>query len=519
MILPLALAFGAPFDPASVKRDAKVAYGFGSGKTVQEAQEIAFNEVIADALAGLRSAKPEGDGKIHIDKELAKVFKLDDLKPFLNQKDEGVVWVGYRINRADFAKTEAPREADLRADLAPQFKVIAGNTDKSLQDRMVEAGYLLNRLYEEGVYDVLSASPNGSTLLSKDIEKFYSGLVSGLKVAISQDSGLIYSTAAIGITVTLKDKPVAALPVALRWSNGKRELLLSAVTDDQGKAALAMPADKDFLNRKLTLKIGTGFSVKVPESAFLVAVDKSFTRELAFRQTEDAGKIAANEVSIAGGAFSAGAVKQDRRASANTEKPRQVNLADFAIDRYPVTNALWAAYIDDAKIPEDQWPEYWDNSDFNKPNQPVVGVSYEEVVKFAKWLSSRLGYTKRLPTEDEYERAARGDLAVVYPWGDQPATDGKRANYNKADKYESTSPVGSFENGKTASGLYDMSGNVWEWTSTGPDANMMDDPSWKLVKGGSWMDGPNELRISNRRALDPAQRYQDVGFRLVREVK
>ena len=98
------------------------------------------------------------------------------------------------------------------------------------------------------------------------------------------------------------------------------------------------------------------------------------------------------------------------------------------------------------------------------------------------------------------------------------ATDGVRANYNGNKRFDSTSPVGSYENGKNVAGIFDLSGNVWEWTSTSPDANMSDDVSWKIVKGGSWMDGPSELRISNRRALDPAQRYQDVGFRLVREV-
>ncbi len=121
--------------------------------------------------------------------------------------------------------------------------------------------------------------------------------------------------------------------------------------------------------------------------------------------------------------------------------------------------------------------------------------------------------TKRLPTEDEWERAARGGLDVIYPWGDQSPADGLRANYRGNGRFAGPSPVGSYESGVNAYGLADMAGNVWQWTAT-----PYGDGAAIVVKGGSWMDGPLDLRISNRRDLDPSRGYVDVGFRLVREV-
>ncbi len=161
------------------------------------------------------------------------------------------------------------------------------------------------------------------------------------------------------------------------------------------------------------------------------------------------------------------------------------------------------------------FPEYWDNPDYNQPDQPVVGVSFEDANRFAAWLSDRLGVDKRLPTEDEWEKAARGGQDVIYPWGDQSPADGVRANYSGNGRFGATSPVGSFEAGRNAYGLYDMAGNVWQWTSTPLVA--ASGTGRRIVKGGSWMDGPTDLRVSNRRDVDPSVGYVDVGFRLVRE--
>jgi formylglycine-generating enzyme required for sulfatase activity len=210
-----------------------------------------------------------------------------------------------------------------------------------------------------------------------------------------------------------------------------------------------------------------------------------------------------------------GALARDKRA-AKKEARRDEQLDDFSIGVYLVTNAQYGVYLEDAK--SDSYPEYWDNPDYNQPDQPVIGLSLTEAQAYAAWLSDKIGAVMRLPTEGEWEKAARGGQDAIYPWGDQLPSDGSRANYSGNGRFKATSPVGSFENGRNAYGLYDMAGNVWQWTLATRDADGDGMEESSIVKGGSWMDGQTDLRVSNRRELDPSKPYADVGFRLVREV-
>ena len=180
-----------------------------------------------------------------------------------------------------------------------------------------------------------------------------------------------------------------------------------------------------------------------------------------------------------------------------------------------MTNALYGMFLDDTR--SGSFPEYWDNPVYNQDDQPVIGVTLEDANRFAAWLSERLGVVKRLPTEDEWEKAARAGQDVIYPWGDQSPAEGVRANFSGNGRFTAPSPVGSYEAGANAYGLLDMAGNVWQWTSTAYGAAGAG-AATVIVKGGSWMDGPTDLRISNRRDVDPAKGYVDVGFRLVTEV-
>ena len=203
----------------------------------------------------------------------------------------------------------------------------------------------------------------------------------------------------------------------------------------------------------------------------------------------------------------------------NNEKPvHTVYLNAFYIDRYEVTNAQYKKFMDAKgyKAPT------WNYSNFNAPNQPVVGVSWNDAIAYAEWAD------ERLPTEAEWEKSARGGLVgKKYPWGDNLTHND--ANYwgtSGKDKWKYASPVGSFA--PNGYGLYDMAGNVWEWCAdwynesyytnsprqnpTGPSSGES-----RVARGGSWFnDDDYLLRVAYRGYLGPTLVNEGTtGFRCV----
>ncbi|MBZ0160237.1 MAG: formylglycine-generating enzyme family protein [bacterium] len=142
-------------------------------------------------------------------------------------------------------------------------------------------------------------------------------------------------------------------------------------------------------------------------------------------------------------------------------------------------------------------PASWNAPEGNQPDHPVVGVSLYEAEAYAKWAG------KRLPTEQEWERAARGTDGRVYPWGDE--FDKEKCNSWEAD-IGRTTPVTKYVNGLSPDGCYDMAGNVWEWTASREE-------DFFVIRGGSWYDATQLVRSAFRSKGMLTFRYDNVGFR------
>ena len=224
------------------------------------------------------------------------------------------------------------------------------------------------------------------------------------------------------------------------------------------------------------------------------------------------------------------------------EKPRHKVYVDaFYIDKYEVTNAQYKKFVDaNPQWQKDRIPEKYHDGDYlkhwngnnyppDKGNHPVVYVSWYAAMAYAEWNG------KRLPTEAEWEKAGRGDrYSRDYAWGD--SLDPHKANYD--ENIGETTPVGTYD--MNGYGLYDMTGNVWEWCldeynadfySVSPPrnpvaggavngilSNWRDIRSVRVLRGGSWISNAKFLRVSDRTRFTPRVTNKARGFRCVKPV-
>jgi formylglycine-generating enzyme required for sulfatase activity len=211
------------------------------------------------------------------------------------------------------------------------------------------------------------------------------------------------------------------------------------------------------------------------------------------------------------------------------EKPvHAVYLDAFNIDKYEVTNALYKICVEANACGFPKFensnlrPTYYGDQRFDQ--YPVIGVTWDMAKGYCEWRKARL------PTEAEWEKAARGTKGREYPWGE--GIDPTHANYNAENDPNyagDTSPVDAYPNGVSQYGVFDMAGNVWEWTSDiynadyyaslalpvanplGPDSGV-----YRVVKGGSWDSNGFDLRSARRNWIDPSKANIYIGFRCVR---
>jgi formylglycine-generating enzyme required for sulfatase activity len=265
-------------------------------------------------------------------------------------------------------------------------------------------------------------------------------------------------------------------------------------------------------------------------------------------------------------------LKKQKTQVYDGEKPAHtVYVSEFSIARFPVTNAEFALFVEkggyspqaewwsaegrrwrtgewdsnlsvyDKSIQEDirRWlerrppeqrrqPFFWDDPQWKAPNLPVVGVSWFEAEAYANWLKILTGQPYRLPTEAEWEKAARGEEGYLWPWGN--TWDAGRCNNTEPeDKIGRTSPIGMYPHGESPYHVLEMVGNVWEWCADWWQADIyqsragqeVKDPcgpetgSVRVLRGGSWNFARNDARCAYRSRGGPDVFNYDLGFRLV----
>lgn len=240
----------------------------------------------------------------------------------------------------------------------------------------------------------------------------------------------------------------------------------------------------------------------------------------------------AEMVLIPGGEFTMGATESDKDADEDEKPTRKVYIKSFYIYKFEVTNRQYANFIGKTGYkPEGEWKLL-----FNKftADHPVVEVSWEDALAYCKWVGGRL------PTEAEWEKAARGTDGRIYPWGNKWDPDKcnmklmktKRWKVAKLEKHDDiwygTLPVGSFKTGVSPYGVFDMAGNVEEWCSDyfledyykdSPSRNPRGprDGDARVLRGGGFFAEKEDVHCTSREDDDPAKWCNLYGFRVVVE--
>jgi eukaryotic-like serine/threonine-protein kinase len=227
---------------------------------------------------------------------------------------------------------------------------------------------------------------------------------------------------------------------------------------------------------------------------------------------------------IPAGEFLMGAAESDKQAFDNEKPQHKVYLDAFWIDQTEVTNAMYAKCMKagvchaPSSIQSSTRTSYYGNPQFD--TYPVVYVDWNDATAYCQWAGGDL------PTEAQWEKAARGNDERTYPWGNQ-SPDKTRLNYNM--EVRDTTQVGTYPTGASPYGALDMAGNVWEWVADwygetyytrSPDRNPTGPVSGteRVLRGGSWdyEDEPSIVRISARLVSRPGYQYDYDGFRCAR---
>lgn len=320
----------------------------------------------------------------------------------------------------------------------------------------------------------------------------------------------------------LQSTATAALVLAVQPSFAQDDCrqLISAnclATLDAGASPAAIECPSQWANYRACLERLTGGR----------ASGGSFEQRLVSRRNAEGGDerglrecpACPEMVAIPTGAFVMGSPLHERGRNFSESPRREVVVPAFAISVSEVTNAQWRACLQDKGCGGYE-PTY---SGSERANYPVISVSWRDARAYAEWLSKKTGATYRLPSEAEWEYAARAGSNTPYWWGD--TANRKQASYGP---FGQTKPVRSYP--ANPFGLYDVHGNVWEWTEDCWNNSYVDAPkdgsAWSTgdcefapLRGGSWNSLANNLRAANRKRSRRDGRGLNAGFRVARSLE
>ncbi len=237
------------------------------------------------------------------------------------------------------------------------------------------------------------------------------------------------------------------------------------------------------------------------------------------------GKDRAPMVEIPTGSFPMGVPPGDRDGGRDEYPRHEVVLDTFLIDQFEVTNGRYLEFIKSTghrvpQNPTNPTRNLWQGGTITESlaERPVINVDWFDADAYCKWAG------KRLPSEAEWEKAAKGTSDRRFPWGNVEPT-AKHLNYNQKWIGEKTlMPVGSYEAGKSPYGVYDIVGNVWEWVNDWYDARYYEkspsknppgpqEGTKKVIRGAGWQNETPTVRIFTRVDSDPTMRNESTGFR------
>jgi formylglycine-generating enzyme required for sulfatase activity len=398
------------------------------------------------------------------------------------------------------------------------------------------------------------------------------GLASGTLVINSNDpaqsrveislAGAALDTAALAPAMAISTHTLNMGTVLLQTTSsstviigniGKKDLIVTDISSSNPVFSVDLGPFSLSPGMEQEMRVNFSPASESPIQGFIVIESNDLVRPVDTVQVEGAGLsgsgvVTEQEMYVPGGNFLMG--------YGGDETVRQVTLTGFYADVYEVTNAEYKEFMDAGGYdnstywtsegwawrktskdygfdPDNPRPRFWGTGDVpwendpcsNMPNSPVVGVSWYEAYAYARFRD------KSLPTEAQWEYIARASTKRIYPWGD--SWDGSLLNHGKSrspfydgtDGFASCAPVGSYPEGTTPEGFFDLSGNVWEWCLDfygQYDVNDIFNPqgpaqgSAKIIRGGSWYGSTDYCRLFDRNRSEPFIRYRDGGIRLVR---